>query len=142
MDESFLYDLLAKTNLLLQDGDRRFFQGFGLSQARYYALFHIQQDPGLSLTELSRRLLCTKGNTTRILASLAADGFLDRKTAAADQRTYQLQVSAEGQALFEHVSAAYDQYNQERFANLNNDQKLVLSQLLQQLSDDLREQLH
>ncbi len=141
MPANSLYSLLAENNLLLQDGDRRFFQRFGLSQARYYALLHVQQDPGISLTELSRRLLCTKGNTTRILASLAADGLLNRTIDRQDQRTYHLEVSVQGQALFEQVRAAYDQYNQERFANMSESQQLYLIQQLQQLNDDLRGQL-
>lgn len=141
MDNDFLYDLLAKTSLLLQDGDRRFFQGFGLSQARYYALLHVQKDPGISLTELSRRLLCTKGNTTRILASLTEGGLLSRTVDPQDQRAYHLEISARGQELFDQVRAAYQHFNQERFTALTDRQKRMLLDQLQILNDDLVRQL-
>lgn len=141
MNANSLYSYLAETNLLLQDGDRRFFQRFALSQARYYVLLHVQQDPGISLTELSRRLLCTKGNTTRILASLAADGLLYRSVDQQDQRAYRLEISAQGQALFDQVKSAYDRFNQERFAILADHQKLLLLEQIQLLNADLARQL-
>ncbi len=141
MNANSLYSYLAETNLLLQDGDRRFFQRFALSQARYYVLLHVQQDPGISLTELSRRLLCTKGNTTRILASLEADGLLYRSVDQQDQRAYRLEISAQGQALFDQVKSAYDRFNQERFAILADHQKLLLLEQIQLLNADLARQL-
>lgn len=136
-----LNSLLAENNLLLQDGDRRFFQRFGLSQARFYALLHVQQDPGISLTELSKRLLCTKGNATRILAGLAADGLLSRLVDPIDQRAYRLELSAAGYALIEQVREAYTEYNRMRFAILSPAQTRQLTEYLGQLNEALRAHL-
>ena len=73
-----------------------FFQNITLSQARFYALVFVYQNPGISLTELSEHLLCTKGNTTRILKSLEKEQYLIRETDKTDRRAFQLVLSEIG----------------------------------------------
>lgn len=60
-----LYSVIVKTTLLINDTDNRFFQKYDLGNTRFYALVHIHDTPGISLSDLSTRLFCTKGNATR-----------------------------------------------------------------------------
>jgi DNA-binding MarR family transcriptional regulator len=141
MDENQLYERFIKTCLLLSDGDRRFFQRYQLSQARFYALLHIHDEPGLSLTDLSQRLLCTKGNTTRILTSLERDGYLLRKLTAQDRRVYQIQLSESGRSLLQQVRSAYQAFNRERFRALTAEEIKGLTERMDHLNQDLESQL-
>ena len=51
-DKEQLYNLIKETFLLLDDGDRRFFNRFDISVSRYYALHHIGEEPGISFSQL------------------------------------------------------------------------------------------
>ena len=141
MDENQLYNLFIKTYLLLSDGDRRFFLRFQLSQARYYALIHIHNEPGITLTELSKRLLCTKGNTTRILNSLEQDGLLIRQLDAYDKRVYQLKLSESGDLKLSQVKSDYQKLNKDRFNSLSPEKLLGTASLIELLVKDLECQL-
>lgn len=141
MDENQLYDLFIKTYLLLSDGDRRFFLRYQLSQARYYALIHIHNEPGITLTELSKRLLCTKGNTTRILNSLEQDGLLIRQLDAYDKRAFQLKLSDIGNLKLSQVKSDYQKMNKDRFNSLSPDEMMGVASLIAHLVNDLEYQL-
>ncbi len=140
MEEEILYNQLIKNYLLLSDGDRSFFSQYKMSQARFYALVNVYQNPGISLTELSEKLLCTKGNTTRILKSLEKDQYLIRETDKTDRRAYQLVLSEMGLREIEKLIHEYQIFNQERFSsipdieNLTKSIKMMNTQLEKQLS--------
>jgi DNA-binding MarR family transcriptional regulator len=136
LDEQ-LYSTLAKTSLLLGDSDNRFFQKYRLGSTRYYALVHVQQTPGISLSELSKRLLCTKGNATRILKSLESDGLLRRETDQRDNRALHLFLTQPGADLLAALQRAYQEFNHERFDCLDASQKAALKQQLDTLNDHL-----
>ncbi|MAT45715.1 MAG: hypothetical protein CL609_25565 [Anaerolineaceae bacterium] len=136
-----LYDQLIKCNLLLADGDRQFFSKYQLTPARFYALKHIQADSGLSLSELSNRLLCTKGNATRILRAMENDGLLTRCADPTDQRAYRLELTEQGKVLFEEVSIAYQQFNISRFGFEDLDTLRTLTGTIQALNHKLQTHL-
>jgi len=136
-----LYYLFAKAQLLLDDGDNRFFQQYALGRTRYYVLLHVSQTPQLSQNELSQRLLCTKGNTARIVKRMEQEGLLCRDVDAQDARTRNLRVTARGAALLAEVRAAYSALNEQRFGCLNGLEKGSLAQNLATLSTHLEELL-
>lgn len=135
-----LYYSLVTTNLLLADGDRQFFQQYGLSQVRFFALRHIARETGLSLSELSRRLLCTKGNATRILKSMEDEGLILRQIDPKDNRLYHLELTDAGMALLTSVEQEYQQYNQQRFAFLASSADSML-QSLNHLNEHIKQML-
>jgi DNA-binding MarR family transcriptional regulator len=122
-----LYFSLVRTNLLLTETDSRFFQQYGLGSTRFYTLLHVHHTPGISLSDLSKRLLCTKGNTTRIIRSLESDGLLARETDQEDNRALRLSVTEPGEKLFLEVLKAYQDFNIRRFECLEEmDQKALM----------------
>lgn len=139
MEDENLYNQLIKNYLLLSDGDRRFFSKYNLSQARFYALVLVYQNPGISLTELSEHLLCTKGNTTRILKSLEKDQYLIRETDQTDRRAFQLVLSDFGLREIEKLIQDYQIFNQERFSSITN--KENLTNLIKMMNTQLEKQL-
>jgi len=142
MNENQLYEDLVKTYLLLSDGDRRFFSKFRMSQARFFALVSINNFPGISLTTLSDQLLCTKGNTTRILKGLEKDGFLVRELDNTDRRVFQLKLTELGQKILGQLLIAYQLFNQERFKSISIKEKEELMQLIQKLNRFLEKQIN
>ena len=129
---NYLYEILIQNYLLLIESDRQFFSRFNLSQVRFFALVHISQNPAISLTELSKKVLCTKGNTTRILQGMLSDDLLTVSRNKNDQRATNLLLTEKGQELFQHVQQEFDAFNQQWFSALleNEDKMLELNSIL------------
>lgn len=109
---------LLTSQLLMNDSDERFFQQFKLGTTRYYTLIHLEQTPGLTLSELSQRLLCTKGNMTRILKSMETDGLLERSTDPRDGRAVRHTLTQRGTDLLAEARSAYMRFLEQRFSGL------------------------
>jgi DNA-binding MarR family transcriptional regulator len=123
---SQIYDVLMENYLLLVESDRQFFARFHLSQVRYFAILHISQNPEISLTELSKKLLCTKGNTTRIIQGMVTDDLLTVTKDQDDQRAMKLNLTEKGKHLLQLVKREFDEFNQTRFTGVGaNPEQLI-----------------
>jgi DNA-binding MarR family transcriptional regulator len=133
---------LMTSQLLMNDSDERFFEKFKLGTTRYFTLIHLEQSPGLTLSELSQRLLCTKGNMTRILRSMEQAGLLERRADEQDGRAARLSLTAQGMELLAEVRAAYQSFLQQRYSGLElyeiDSLQRICSRLNRQLDGYLR----
>ncbi|HWQ04782.1 MAG TPA: MarR family transcriptional regulator [Longilinea sp.] len=133
---------LMTSQVLINDSDERFFEKFKLGTTRYYTLIHLDQSPGLTLSELSQRLLCTKGNMTRILRSMEQAGWLLRRTDTQDGRVVHLSLTQQGRDLLAGVQAAYQDFLQQRYSGLElyeiDSLQRICSRLNRQLESYLR----
>lgn len=113
-----LNTVLTTAQLLMNDSDERFFEQFQLGTTRYYTLLHLEGSPGLTLSELSQRLLCSKGNMTRILKSMEAEGLLERRADPQDARAIRLRLTPGGLDRLQAARSAYRDYLEERYSGL------------------------
>lgn len=102
-----LYKSLKAIFLHIDNHEKALLTQYDLSVARFYALMHIHDNPGINHMELSDLMLCTKGNTTRIVAGLQSDGLISRDANPHDGRIYQLTITPKGEALFDEVHPEY-----------------------------------
>jgi len=137
-----LYNLIKQTFLLLDDGDRRLFDTYNLTPTRFYAMHHISEQPGLSSSELSERLLCDKSNVTRIVKGLEKQGLLERQPHEKDGRTLRLFLTRTGAIVCAQVQAALHDYNNNRLdiidVTMRDELIRHLSTLIQTLEENLR----
>ena len=140
-DSQALYTLLNEIYLILDDGDRRLFSRFGLTKTRYYVLVHLGEQPGMSLSDLSSRLLCDKSNATRIFQGMEADGLVYRRQHQTDGRSFQLFLSEAGDALREKAMAAHRRYNDRRFDSDSTGDDQDRAEFLTRLKQRLRQRL-
>jgi DNA-binding MarR family transcriptional regulator len=140
-DPHMLYNTLNEIFLLLDDGDRHFFSHFELTPSRYYALFHLGEQPGISFSELSNLMLCDKSNITRIIKGLEAEGLVIRRPHETDGRTLRLYLSGQGKTLRQKAMVAHHVYNRERFTDLEDIKQDNLLEGLQHLKRGLRSRL-
>src|SRR5690554_4878244 len=118
MDEAnTLYTVLKEIFLLLDDGDRRLLANFDLTVPRFYALLHLGEHPGLSISELSDLMFCDKSNITRLVKTLEAEGLVYRQPHDSDGRVLCLHLTPQGKTLREEVLAIHRQRNETRFNN-------------------------
>ena len=138
-DAQILYSLLKEIFLILDDGDRQLLGQFDLTPSRYYALVHLGNNPGMSLSELSHLMLCDKSNATRIVRGLEENGLVTRTPHESDRRAIRLYLSRDGDNLRRRAITAHDRYNKGRLQSVSNGsgEALVgdLSQLKRSLSD-------
>jgi DNA-binding MarR family transcriptional regulator len=136
-----LYNLLKEAFLLLDFGDRQLFARYNLTAPRFYALFHIDQEPGISSTQLSNRMFCDKSNATRIIKGLEAEGYVERKPHETDGRSLRLYLTDEGTAVCHTAINAHQTYNQTRLDCIVNLEQDSLIQGLTRLNRCLQTSL-
>ena len=136
-DPQTIYSLINEIYLILDDGDRHLLNEFNLSTTRFYALVHVGERPGISLSDLSQLLLCDKSNATRIIKGLEADGLVYRRPHETDGRTLRLFLTDKGLVLRKKTITAHQRYNSLRFVKLPANEQESLTQGLQGLKKSL-----
>lgn len=91
-------------------------------------------DAPLSMTELSRQLLVSNGNTTAVVARLHANGLVRRTSADGDRRVVMVELTGRGRRHFEQLAADHEQRVDSLFAGITDDELRQLDDLLQRLS--------
>lgn len=140
-EKEALYNLIKETFIVLDDGDRRLFGRFGLTPPRFYVLHHISEEPGISSSDLSTKLLCDKSNVTRIVKNLEVAGYVERQPHESDGRALRLYLTSAGEAICSEVETAHKEYNVTRLTNIEDHVQHTLLDNLNRLHHLLREEL-
>lgn len=136
-----LYELIKEAFLLLDFGDRRLLEPFGLSTSRYYALYHIAAAPGISPSRLSSLMFCDKSNISRLLHELEGAGLVERRPHEGDGRAQRLFLTPGGRTLQRQVGGAHAAYVAQRLDGLTADESDALGALLARLNLALSDNL-
>lgn len=134
-----LYRLLTEVFILLDDADRRALHLHNLSIRQFNILYHLDQEQGLSINELSNHLFCDKSNTTRLVERMKQDGLVTRERDTKDRRYVSVRLTDEGAQLSEEALTTHQRSINERFDALSETDQAELNQLLIRLRDSLRE---
>ncbi len=102
-----LYFSLKSIFLHIDNREKGLLAQFNITIPRFYILMHIHVHPGINYIELSDLLLCTKGNTTRVVGAMQQDGLVTRLVNPEDRRSYHLYLTEQGEILFKEVYSAY-----------------------------------
>jgi DNA-binding MarR family transcriptional regulator len=122
-------ETLKRINTCIDCGDRQLLNQFSLTVPRYYALKHIHENPGISLTTLSALMLIDKSNTTRLIRSIKEEGLVRQLRSEKDRRTHRLFLSELGMELLQRASEAHNKYTQDRFSDVDIDVGALTSNL-------------
>jgi DNA-binding MarR family transcriptional regulator len=130
--------LLACTNLVEAPLRKRLREQFDGSLPRFDLMAQLDRHPaGLRMRELSRRLMVTGGNVTGLTDRLVAEGLVERHADAADRRTFQVRLTAEGQRQFRAMARAHEAWVAGLLGGLSAAQQAQLFALLGQLKTTL-----
>lgn len=102
--ESLLLDnqlcfALHSTSLLMTKVYKPLLQALGLTYPQYLAMMVLWEEDGLTVGEISSRLLTDPGSLTPLLKRLEAEGLLSRTRSREDERVVVVQLSEAGRAL-------------------------------------------
>lgn len=126
--------LLACTNLIEGIVRERLKGEFAITLPRFDLMAQLQRSPaGLSMGELSQRLMVTGGNVTGIVAALEAEGLIVREPDPDDRRISRVRLTDAGETSFARMAKAHEQWIVNLFAGLTAQEQAGLSELLGRL---------
>jgi DNA-binding MarR family transcriptional regulator len=132
---------LAQSFLELDEGERQLMKRFGLTLTQYWALVHLEDEKGRSLSELADLLICDKSNVTSIVDKFEESGLAERKPGKnGDRRYIRVVLTPQGQQLRTTLIATREHLLRMRFQTLNIEVLQKLREPLQQLASTLQAQ--
>jgi len=126
--------LYASTSLIEREMRRFLRTRFATTLPRFDLMAALERAPeGLSMGDLSKRLMVTGGNVTAVVASLEREGLVVRRASAADRRTSYVALTARGRAAFAAMAREHEQWIDRLLAEMPDDEVDRLADLLADL---------
>jgi DNA-binding MarR family transcriptional regulator len=91
-------------------------------------------DEPLTMTELSRRLLVSNGNTTTVVDRLEHDGLVVRTPSSSDRRVVHVALTEAGRRHFDRLAVEHEARVDSLFAGASSSDLDELDELLQRLT--------
>lgn len=111
---------------------------FETTLPRFDLLAQLEREPdGLTMGELSKRLMVTGGNVTGVTDQLEAEGLVKRTPHPTDRRAFSVQLTPAGRRQFRRMAAVHEQWVIELFAGWSAPQKAQVYELLATLKEHL-----
>ena len=99
---------------------RRLRDSFEVTLPRFDLLAQLERAPkGMTLGELSQRMMVSNGNVTGLAERLVEQGLLDRRAAPKDRRAQIVSLTAEGRRVFRTMARTHEDWIAEIFAGLD-----------------------
>lgn len=123
--------LLTCTTLIEGEVRRRLRDSFDVTLPRFDLLAQLDKAPnGMTLGELSQRMMVSNGNVTGLTERLVEQGLLDRRASATDRRAQIVSLTAEGRRAFRAMARTHEDWVAEIFSGLNSGEIDTLMNLL------------
>lgn len=107
---------------------------FETTLPRFDMLAQLERVPdGMTMGELSARLMVSNGNITGLVDRLVEEGSLRRTPSQTDRRSSRVSLTSEGRKLFAAMSAAHARWIDDLFAGIGREDKARLFDLLGKL---------
>jgi DNA-binding MarR family transcriptional regulator len=130
--------LLSCTNRIEGVVRNRLRSDFATTLPRFDLLSQLEREPdGLTMGELSQRLMVTGGNVTGVTDQLEAEGLVKRAPHPTDRRAFAVQLTPAGRRLFRRMAAVHEQWVIELFAGWSAEEKTQVHALLAVLKHHL-----
>ena len=131
--------MLTCSTMIQSEIRRRLQRQFGVTLPRFDLMAQLEKAPeGLTLGELSRRMMVSNGNVTGLVERLSRDGFLERRTNAADGRSALVALTERGRAAFAAMAKAHGDWVAEFFRDVSDGDLERLMNLLGRSKESVR----
>jgi DNA-binding MarR family transcriptional regulator len=123
--------LLTCTTLIEGEVRRRLRENFGVTLPRFDLMAQLDKTPdGMTLGELSSRMMVSNGNVTGLVERLLADGLIARKAAPNDRRAQIVRLTPAGRRSFRAMARAHESWIARIFTDLKPAEMSALMGLL------------
>jgi DNA-binding MarR family transcriptional regulator len=138
--------LLDCSTLVEREVRRRLRDEFDTTLPRFDLLAQLdlareERVPGLTMSELSRRLMVTNGNLTSLVERLAQERLVSRATAPSDKRMSIIRLTPAGKRALDAMTPAHREWVTEMFGGLSVGERDDLYALLGKLRTSIRNSL-
>jgi DNA-binding MarR family transcriptional regulator len=116
-----------------EENSRRFGQA-----PRYYGLLGlIETNPGLSQTQLAESIHLVRASLVPILDKLSADGLVERRSDANDNRIRRIWLTPKGKKLMAKLNVAAQEHENRLMASFSSQERETFLQLLRRADANL-----
>lgn len=134
--------LLTCTTLIESEVRRRLRERFDVTLPRFDLMAQLDRaEEGMTLGELSRRMMVTNGNVTGLVERLCEEGLLARKQAATDRRSHVVRLTDKGRRQFRKMAEEHENWIAGLFADLTPKDVRSLLDLLGKTKSSTRKSL-
>jgi DNA-binding MarR family transcriptional regulator len=131
--------LLTCTTLIENEVRRRLRDQFGITLPRFDLLAQLDRaSSGMTLGELSQRMMVSNGNITGLVDRLCEQGLIVRRPSPSDRRVQIVSLTIEGQKFFRAMARANAEWVGEIFASLSARDIEALMPLLAKTKESAR----
>jgi DNA-binding MarR family transcriptional regulator len=131
--------LLTCTTLLEGEIRTRLRARFDLTLPRFDLMAQLEKTPdGMTLGELSRRMMVSNGNITGLVERLAEQGLVERTPHPADRRAAFVRLTALGRSSFGEMASVHADWIADLFQELNPQDIRQLMNLLGRMKHSVR----
>jgi DNA-binding MarR family transcriptional regulator len=123
--------LLSATTRIEDTIRQRLREQFGITLPRFDLMAQLEREAqGLSMGELSRRMMVTGGNVTSIVDQLEKEQLVQRQMQANDRRSYTVSLTDAGRSAFAAMALAHEGWVVELLSPLAEREQTQLHTLL------------
>jgi DNA-binding MarR family transcriptional regulator len=123
--------MLTCTTLIEGEIRARLRRDFDTTLPRFDLMAALDRAPsGMTLGDVSRRMMVSNGNVTGLAARLEAEGLVERRARPGDRRAQLLRLTAKGRREFARQSAAHEGWIAELLDGLDAEERAALFRLL------------
>lgn len=126
--------LLTCSNIIEAEVRRRLRQEFDTTLPRFDVLAQLDRSSvGLTMGELSSRLMVSNGNITGLIDRLVTEGLVERASRPEDRRTIRVTLTNKGRTSFQRMTPEHANWIDSLFGGMSRQDKAKLYELLARL---------
>jgi DNA-binding MarR family transcriptional regulator len=123
--------LLTCTTLIEGEVRSRLRERFEVTLPRFDMMAQLDRAPeGMTLSDVSKRMMVSNGNVTGLVDRLVESGHLDRRTSDTDRRVQVIRLTKTGRAEFRRMAAEHETWIADLFSELTPKDVRELMRLL------------
>ncbi len=138
--EEAIYSLVLIYNVIT-DEMTRYLSSYELTPGKFNILMAVKHQggkEGVSQVEVSKRLIVTPSNMTKLIDKLEKDALVIRSALEGDRRVNILRITPKGSDLLDSVWKGYEQRLQKLIFSLSVSEQKVLASLLGKWLENIR----
>ena len=131
--------LLATNTLIETEIRRRLRERFDVTLPRFDLMAQLERKPhGMTLGELSQRMMVTNGNVTGLVDRLLAEEVISRKQHKSDRRSHIVSLTEKGRRQFAKMAKEHEDWIAAMFGELTQSESAALTKMLGKLKMSVR----
>lgn len=124
--------MLTCSTLIEREIRRRLREEFKTTLPRFDLMAQLEKSAtGMTVGEVSQRLMVSNGNVTTVVAGLVDDGLVDKRPAPQDRRVQVISLTANGRKSFRAMAERHEEWIADLYAGLSPEE---ITALMRQLS--------